>query len=194
MYYLSIDDEDVRELHKSVSVDRDFSLSEILSSPEYFYIEEHGNDLYKICPLFYCTEIVSSNNDDRIFGNQCIITHYDESTMYSFKSEDTILGIIAYPVIITDSLFLLFYDKSTLKPISNVSVSQANISDIAINTIDVNGVSDLDLTYDNFANHDVDGVNRQVSTMYGYTCFNIDDGDCFEITYQGITTTIQVIV
>lgn len=192
MYYLTIDDEDVKQLHKTVKVDDTFTISEILSSTS-FHIENYNNDLYKICPLFYCDEITSTNNSDKIFGNQCIITKYDGNTVYLFKSENFIKNILIYPLIIADDCFILFYDKATLKPLKDVTVAQSENGLEAVNNIGQDIISDLDLTFDNFENHDAIAIKSQVSDRYGLVRFDINIGNCFEISYNGISTTLEVL-
>lgn len=192
MYYLTIDDEDVRQLHKTVKVDDTFTIDEILSSTS-FHIESYNNDLYKICPLFYCEEITSTNALDKIFGNQCIITKYDGNTVYRFKSENFIKNILIYSLIIADDCFILFYDKATLKPLKDITVAQSETSFETVNSLELDKITDLDLTFDNFENHDAILVKSQVSDRFGLVKFDINNGICFEISYNDISTTLEVL-
>ena len=60
------------------------SLTGILNS-SLFHIENMGNSIYRIYPLFYCNNIVCSDDDNRILDTRCIIAILKNSeTFFSF--------------------------------------------------------------------------------------------------------------
>lgn len=89
MYFTDITNPELQYFHGLNVKNINLSLTEILSS-DLFIVETIITDsIYRIYPLFYCKEITSSNNDDKILENKCIIANKNtEETYYDFVSDD----------------------------------------------------------------------------------------------------------
>ena len=89
MYFTDITNPELQYFHGLNVKNISLSLTEILSS-DLFIVETIITDsIYRIYPLFYCKEITSSNNDDKILENKCIIANKNtEETYYDFVSDD----------------------------------------------------------------------------------------------------------
>lgn len=88
MYYTDITNPELKFFQKKPVHNFTAKLTEILTSP-LFVVEQMTTDIYKIIPLFYTGEIISSNTDDRILENKCIICEKTEmETFLTFKSND----------------------------------------------------------------------------------------------------------
>ena len=78
MYYTDITNSELAYFHNRPVHNFTAKLSDILNS-DLFQIEEIiTNSIYKIYPLFYTNEITSSNSNDRILENKCIICQKTE--------------------------------------------------------------------------------------------------------------------
>ena len=96
MYFGNIADKELVKYPKPTINNFSIKLSDILHQTsgtfdnKLFKIEEIIEDkLYKIYPMFNCTEINSTNNTDEIFDNRLIIcTKQDKETFITFKSND----------------------------------------------------------------------------------------------------------
>ena len=94
MYFSNIHNPELQHFHKSIGVDFTMSLTDILNS-DLFEIEEMGNNIYRVFPLFYCNNIISSNNQDKILDNRCLIIIQQESETYlSFMTNEDKSNII----------------------------------------------------------------------------------------------------
>jgi len=89
MYFTDITNPELQYFHGLNVKNINLSLTEILSS-DLFIVETIITDsIYRIYPLFYCKKITSSNNDDKILENKCIIANKNtEETYYDFVSDD----------------------------------------------------------------------------------------------------------
>ena len=88
MYFSNIANEELQHFHKTAGADFSMSLTQILSS-DLFYNESLGNNIYRIYPMFYCKDIISSNDNDKIIDNSClIVTKQDHETYLSFMAHD----------------------------------------------------------------------------------------------------------
>lgn len=89
MYFTDITNPELQYFHGLNIKNISLSLTEILSS-DLFIVETIITDsIYRIYPLFYCKEITSSNNNDKILENKCIIANKNtEETYYDFVSDD----------------------------------------------------------------------------------------------------------
>ena len=80
MYYSNITNKELQYFHNRPVHNFTVKLSQMLTSP-LFQVEEIITDsIYKIYPLFYTNSITSSNSNDRILDNKCIICQKLEST------------------------------------------------------------------------------------------------------------------
>lgn len=95
MYFTDITNPELQYFHGLNVKNINLSLTEILSS-DLFIVETIITDsIYRIYPLFYCKEITSSNNDDKILENKCIIANKNtEETYYDFVSDDEFTRLI----------------------------------------------------------------------------------------------------
>ena len=89
MYYTDITNSELAYFHNRPVHNFTAKLTDVLSS-DLFKVEEIISDsIYKIYPLFYTNEITSSNSNDRILENKCIICQKTEDETYlTFKSND----------------------------------------------------------------------------------------------------------
>ena len=117
MYFGNIADSELKQYHETVKNNFSMSLSNILSS-DLFKIETIITDtIYKIYPLFYCDTITSTNKNDKILDNKCIICEKDTSTRLYFNTETEV------------PLIKLTQPKSTL--VKSVSVLKYNLVDVS---------------------------------------------------------------
>lgn len=99
MYFSNIHNPELQHFHGTVGVDFTISLTNILES-NLFEIEDLGNNIYRVFPLFYCEKIISSNSEDKILDNRCLILiKQDNETYISFMTNKDKPNII-----INDSL------------------------------------------------------------------------------------------
>ena len=112
-----IQDEELTFLSFNQTVNKEFSVSDILSSDLWNVTVLKVDSLYKCIPLFNCDEIVSSNANDIVLdGNKCILLNEESDTIIECISDDT--GAIHYY-----SLQLYaFTPYSTLDVIDEVTV------------------------------------------------------------------------
>ena len=74
MYYSNIANSEL-QYFKNLPVNNfTIKLSDVLTTEGLFKVEEIiANSIYKIYPMFYTQTITSSNSNDRILDNRCII-------------------------------------------------------------------------------------------------------------------------
>jgi len=102
MYFSNVANEELQHFHKSIGVDFSMGLTEMLVS-DLFKVEPITSTLYRVYPLFYCNEIISSNSEDKILDNRCLIVSKQEhETYFSFKTDN-----VSNNVVVIDSLFNL---------------------------------------------------------------------------------------
>ena len=89
MYFSNINNPELKQFHKVIPYNFNMSLTDALSS-DLFYIETViPNSIYRIYLLFYCDKITSSNVNDVILENKCIICNKtSEETYFNFVSND----------------------------------------------------------------------------------------------------------
>lgn len=88
MYFTNISNENIAMFHNKTLVNVNLQLSDVLNS-NLFKIEEIiSNEIYRIYPLFYCETISSTNPNDKILSNKCIICQKSENTILQFRSEE----------------------------------------------------------------------------------------------------------
>ena len=90
MYFTDITNPELQYFHRlNAPYNFNLSLSKILTS-DLFIVETIITDsIYRIYPMFYCNEITSTNPDDKILENKCIIANKNtEETYFDFISDD----------------------------------------------------------------------------------------------------------
>ena len=95
MYFSNIANEEIQNFHGIVNVDFSMSLTDILTS-NLFKVETIIIDsIYRVYPLFYCKEVISSNTNDKILDTRCLILHKSEHETYlSFISNSSSDNVI----------------------------------------------------------------------------------------------------
>ena len=88
MYFSNISDAELSQYHNQVYDNFSMALVTVLTSPLFKIETIVSNSIYKIYPLFYCKEISSSNNEDKIIENKCIICTKDTNTRLYFKTDN----------------------------------------------------------------------------------------------------------
>ena len=89
MYFSNIGNEELQQFHNMVGAHFSMSLSNIIQS-RLFKIEEIiAGRIYRIYPLFYCKNIISSNPNDMILDTRCLILQKTDSETYlSFITDE----------------------------------------------------------------------------------------------------------
>ena len=96
MYYSDITNEELQYFHHLQVPNFSIKLSDVLHKTnntfdnKLFRIEEIiADNLYRIYPMFYTTTVASSNSNDTILENKCIICHkQDKETFLTFISNE----------------------------------------------------------------------------------------------------------
>ena len=95
MYFSNIANEELQNFHGIVNVDFSMSLTDILTSKLFKVETVIIGSIYRVYPLFYCKEVISSNVNDKILDTRCLILHKTEYETYlSFitnRSSDNII-------------------------------------------------------------------------------------------------------
>ena len=80
MYYNDLKNAELRTYHHYTKIEGfNISLSSMQNS-KLFKVENIGNDLYKIYPLFYVDEIRCNMSNVKILDNKCVILHETETS------------------------------------------------------------------------------------------------------------------
>lgn len=89
MYFTNITNEELQYFKREAINNFNINLTDILSS-NLFKIEEIvSNSIYRIYPLFNCEKIISSESDNIILENKCIIvTKKDNESYFNFISKE----------------------------------------------------------------------------------------------------------
>ena len=99
MYFSHIGNNELKHFHNTLKANFNTTLSKILHKTEgifdnkLFYVEEIITDsLYRVYPLFYTSNVVSSNKDDKVSNPRCLILlkQTEKETYLHFKSDDNI--------------------------------------------------------------------------------------------------------
>ena len=95
MYFSNIVNEEIQHFHRITGADFTMSLSDILTS-DLFKVEPIiENKIYRIYPLFYCNKVISSNVNDKLMENRCLILQKEEKETYlSFITDSSKDNII----------------------------------------------------------------------------------------------------
>ena len=87
MYFSNIADSEMDLFHEKIQTNFIITLPNALNSRLFKVEQIIPNTLYKIYPLFYCKEIISSNPDDEILDSKCIVCTKQNNTLLKFKAE-----------------------------------------------------------------------------------------------------------
>lgn len=95
MYFSNIINEEIQHFHKIAGADFTLSLTDILTS-DLFKVEPIiANKIYRIYPLFYCNQVISSNANDKVMETRCLILQKDQHETYlSFITDSSSDNII----------------------------------------------------------------------------------------------------
>lgn len=89
MYYSTITNKELAYFHNRPVHNFTVKLSQVLTSPIFKVEEIITGSIYKIYPLFYTGTITSSNSNDKILENKCIICQKTENeTFLTFISDE----------------------------------------------------------------------------------------------------------
>ena len=91
MYYSNIANSELQYFKNLLVNNFTIKLSDVLTTEGLFKVEEIiANSIYKIYPMFYTQTITSSNSNDRILDNRCIICQKqeDKETYLTFISDE----------------------------------------------------------------------------------------------------------
>ena len=108
MYFTNINNSELSQYHNKAENNFSRALQSILDEdePNLFKVEDINGDILKIYPLFYCEEISSSNDDDKIIENKCVICVKNTDTRLYFKTErDYIISALNCSYYINDYNF-----------------------------------------------------------------------------------------
>lgn len=126
MYNSNVQDSELTKFHNKVKANLSFELAEMMDNP-LFIVEEITDTIYKIIPLFNCDSISSSNEEDRILDNKCIICIYKADTIFNFISNNEVneIGFILWVEEKYGEAILIgiVYDTANNNPIMNVNLS-----------------------------------------------------------------------
>lgn len=86
MYFTNISYKELLEFHNQVKVNFKIKLTDVVNSG-LFKVESIG-ELLKIYPIFYTDRIESTNSNDKIMDNQCIICEDNEDTILYFIADE----------------------------------------------------------------------------------------------------------
>ena len=82
MYFSNITNEELQHFHGIVGADFSMSLTDILTS-NLFKVETVIVDkIYRVYPLFYCREVISSNVNDKLLDTKCLILQKSNHESY----------------------------------------------------------------------------------------------------------------
>ena len=111
MYFGNISDSELIQYHNQVFNEFKITLNDALVSNMFKVETMINNSIYKVYPLFYCNEIVSTNLSDKIIENKCIICTKQDATVLTFKSEKEKQKV--------DDVVLGYFDQWYNKVVSN---------------------------------------------------------------------------
>lgn len=151
MYFANISNSEVAEYHKKIKNNITMSLTDAISSDLFKKEVIVANKLYKLYPLFYCDEITSSNAEDEIFENKCIVCLNNDDTVLSFKSiNKTITGIHCTYKKISNNCWCGCVYNDELEAIKDADVVLANATNSERTITDYRGLfylhTDKDMT------------------------------------------------
>lgn len=169
-------DVDLTKLSYNQTINRSFTMTEMLNSGLWHIIQCNG--FYKCIPLFNCDIISSSDSNDKILdSNQCLITIGESDTIISCVSDDT--GGIHY-----HNIILYAYTPYSKLDLSDEVIVYCIVYDEYLNT--VNNV---------LLNVVVDGtISSQITTSSeGIAMFNVKNPCSVQFVYDELESNIITI-
>ena len=141
MYFGNIASDELKQFHHTIKNNFSMVLSDVFSQTNLFKIEEIvADNLYKIYPLFYCDTITSTNPNDEILDNKCIVCTKDNNTRLYFNNNDELINVDVGTVslfirrpsgqvycYLSNSAFICF-DRNSQRVLEGVKVT-ANLTD-----------------------------------------------------------------
>lgn len=89
MYFDNITNQDLQYFHDLKVPNFSIKLTDVLTSDLFKKETIVSGSIYKIFPLFYCNEISSTNPNDRVLDNRCVIVKQETNETYlTFISDD----------------------------------------------------------------------------------------------------------
>ena len=124
MYFTNIGYRELQQFHEKVKNNFNIRLSEVTSNG-LFKVENMGG-LLKIFPLFYSDKIESSNTNDKVLDNKCVICENKTDTSLFFIVDEMIKVLsLDYSYYSDFNTYLVFYlfDGGNGNSLSNVNVT-----------------------------------------------------------------------
>lgn len=129
MYFSNITNSELVKYHNTIKNNFELPFSEMISSSLFKVETIISNKLYKVYPLFYCEKITSTNPNDEIMENKCIICQYNNHTLFSFITSKNCEGIGRFSIEVTYvGVVFYIYDE-----ITDANIPNARITGIIIN-------------------------------------------------------------
>ena len=166
MYYSNITNKELQEFHKVFVPNFTIKLTDALTSGLFKVDTIISDSIYKIYPLFYTNEITSSNPNDNILDNQCIICEK--------LTKETYLTFISNP-------------NDTIKDYSNYA-TYFTVGD-SLTTNQFNSI--VSLLRHNIIHDDNIRINDSVTGKYGTYEFDITETTILD---NGIVITDETIL
>ena len=124
MYFTDISHRELVKFHNQVKVNFKIKLQDA-SNIDLFKVETIG-DILKVYPLFYCDRIESSNSNDKIMENKCVICENKNDTILYFISDENlpVLNLnYTYYADFIDYLVFYMYDGINGNSLHNVTAN-----------------------------------------------------------------------
>ena len=146
-YYSNIANQELQYFHQLLVKNFTIKLTDVLTSGLFKVETIIADSIYKIYPLFYSNTITSSNPDDRILDNRCIICNKKEKETYITFISDENEEIVDY------SNYASYYDIT-----DNLTTNQFNayVSLLRHNTIHNDNIRIADNVNGNYGNYEFD--------------------------------------
>ena len=173
MYFTNISNRELQRFHKVVKNNFNINLVDVEDNP--LFVVEKMDELMRIYPLFYTDKIESSNSNDKVLGNQCIICeNKTETKLYFIVDETVALLSLDYSYNTDNTNYWSFYlfDGGSGNSLTNVTckatfkANDETVTEMELNS-DKNG-----LIYINTVNIDYDEVNIVFTLLNASKTFN----------------------
>lgn len=127
MYYSNISNNEVKLFHNSVKSNFNALLIDIIDNSLFNVETIIENKLYRIVPLFHCDTIVSTNKNDKILDNRCIICEYSTKTVLYFNTTNSVNNFdYNYKIRTVNGKYFIdfiFFDNITLNRLNNIEIT-----------------------------------------------------------------------
>ena len=179
MYFSDITNSELIKYHQQVKNNFELPFSEMITSAMFKVETIISNKLYKVYPLFYCENIKSTNPNDEIMENKCIICQYNTDTLFTFQTNiilsNTIEGRWSISLI-EFGIVIYVYDGITGKTFEDAKIEggvtlQINNNDVVVNFEGITNVNGI--FYQTFEGDRVRYINNLKITLSDGTV--IDD-------------------